>query len=125
MYVFLKDGKPTDKAGYATVLDANITELMSHTHARLNVGRCGVSTPIESILDFKADYSAAVDTIYTYVPDEWHHAHSFPKLTSMCKNKEEYITNPPNARLLSKESVEWVKNNCRKESDVQIIIRYD
>lgn len=119
---FMKNGKPTEITGDASVLDKRFAELKRETTARIDVGRCGIGLPIESVLGFQTDHSAAVDTVYTDVSDLWHANHHFPQLASVCLDKQDYITNPNRGRILCAISEEWIVQNCRKESDVQLII---
>lgn len=91
------------------------------TNARICVGRAGSRYKTETLLKLRADHAVAMDAVWSYVDEAVIDKLNFLKVQTLVKNKEEYIQRPDLGRKFSEETITYIKNNCIKDPDVQII----
>lgn len=91
------------------------------TNARICVGRAGTRYKTETLLKLRADHSVAMDAVWSYVDESIIDKLNFLKVQTMVKDKEQYIQRPDLGRKFSKETIDYIKNNCIRNPDVQII----
>ncbi len=92
------------------------------TPARIGVWRSGTRPLTDTILRFRADHATAQDAVLNDVSDEFVEKMNLIKLQSACSNKDEFLTRPDLGRKLSAESLELLRKQGTKESDVQIVV---
>jgi len=92
------------------------------TPARIGVWRSGTRPLTDTILRFRADHATAQDAVLNDVSDEFVQKMNLIKLESACRDKDEFLTRPDLGRKLSAESLELLRKQGTKESDVQIIV---
>lgn len=91
------------------------------TNARICVGRAGTRYKTETLLKLRADHAVAMDAVWSHVDESIIDKLNFLKVQTMVKDKEQYIQRPDLGRKFSKETIEYIKNSCIKNPDVQII----
>ncbi|WP_416232345.1 ethanolamine ammonia-lyase subunit EutC [Clostridium kluyveri] len=91
------------------------------TNARICVGRAGTRYKTETLLKLRADHAVAMDAVWSHVDESIIDKLNFLKVQTMVKDKEQYIQRPDLGRKFSKETMEYIKDNCIKSPDVQII----
>ncbi|MFL0197593.1 ethanolamine ammonia-lyase subunit EutC [Clostridium sp. WILCCON 0269] len=91
------------------------------TNARICVGRSGTRYKTETLLKLRADHAVAMDAVWSHVDESIIDKLNFLKVQTMVKDKEQYIQRPDLGRKFSKETIEYIKDNCIKNPDVQII----
>lgn len=91
------------------------------TNARICVGRAGARYKTSTFLKFRADHAVAQDAVWSYVNESTIDKLEFLKVQTLVRDKEEYITRPDLGRRFSEETMEYIKNNCIKNPEVQII----
>lgn len=91
------------------------------TPARIGCWRTGPRYLTSTMLRFRADHSAAQDSVFSYVSEEFLKECNLFTVNTMCHDKDEYITRPDLGRKISPEGIELIKKNCLKKPMVQII----
>ncbi|CUH95377.1 Ethanolamine ammonia-lyase light chain [Propionispora sp. 2/2-37] len=92
------------------------------TNARVCVGRCGTSLRTETYLRYLSDHAAAMDAVWKHVDEKTIDQLGCIKVQTLAKNKAEYIKRPDLGRRFSEETAAFIKEKCRHDIDVQIII---
>ncbi|KHD37031.1 ethanolamine ammonia-lyase light chain [Clostridium acetobutylicum] len=101
--------------------EEELSELKALTPARICVGRAGTRLKTNTFLKFRADHAVAMDAVWSSIDEKLIDTLNFLKVQTLAKDKEEYITRPDLGRKFSEETLEYIKNNCINEPDVQII----
>lgn len=96
-------------------------KLKNTTNARICIGRAATRFKTETLLRFRADHAVAIDSVWSYVDESVFDEFNFLKVQTLVKSKEEYITRPDYGRIFSEETINYIKNNCIHNPDVQII----
>jgi len=99
-----------------------LRDLMAKTPARIGVGRAGLRPKTDAWLKFRFDHAAAVDAVYGVVNEEVLSLLNLFKVNTMVDDKEVYIRRPDYGRKLSEEAKKIIKEKCKKEPTVQIIV---
>lgn len=92
------------------------------TSARICVGRAGARYKTSTFLKFRADHAVAQDAVWSYVDESIIDKLQFLKVQTLVHDKEEYITRPDLGRRFSNDTMQYIKNNCIKDPDVQIMV---
>ncbi len=95
--------------------------LKKTTLARICVGRAGDRYRTETMLRLRADHAVAMDAVWSSVDEKVVEDLDFVKVQTLIKDKEEYLTRPDLGRRFSPETIEFIKANCVRSPDVQII----
>lgn len=106
--------EPEDREGYL--------KMKEKTPARIGIWRAGPRYKTETSLRFRADHAAAQDAVFSYVSDEFIKENNLTSITTLCKDKDEYITRPDLGRKFSEETVKLIKDGFRKNAKVQIVV---
>ncbi len=96
--------------------------LKKSTNARICVGRAGNRFKTETLLRFRADHAVAIDSVLSHVDEAVVDDLSFIKVQTLIKNKEQYITRPDFGRCFSKSTIQFIKDNCISNPDIQIVV---
>ncbi|GAB3796420.1 ethanolamine ammonia-lyase subunit EutC [Virgibacillus kimchii] len=105
--------EPYDKEGYM--------EMKEKTPARIGVWHTGPRYMTSTSLRFKADHAAAQDAVFSYVDEGFVERNNLFPTTTVCKDKDEYITRPDLGRQFSDEEKEKIKKHCGNPK-VQIMV---
>ncbi|OBR96787.1 ethanolamine ammonia-lyase light chain [Clostridium ragsdalei P11] len=92
------------------------------TSARLGMWRTGTRYNTESLLRFRADHAAAMDAVFTSVPEEFIKKMNLFSIKTKCKDKDEYLTRPDLGRQFEKEELDKVREKCIMKPQVQIYV---
>ena len=127
----VSDGEVPDLSAvdYRQVIDvpnpANPEEyklMRSKTVARLGVWRAGPRYRTNTLLRFRADHAAAMDAVFTDVPEELLDEVGLFSVETLCTSKDMYLTRPDLGRKFSDETVAELKKRCKLNPDVQIVV---
>lgn len=103
--------------------DANALQMFkASTPARIGVGHAGDRPLTETIIRFRADHAAAIDSVFSEVDEKLIDELNLVKLKTKVKDKDEHITRPDYGRDLDEESIKLLKEKCVKNPQVQVII---
>jgi len=105
---------PKNKDGYM--------HLKESTPARVGVGRTGSRCKTTPYLRFRADHAVAMDAVFTYVSEEFLNNWGLKTFTTLCKDKDEFITRPDLGRNFSDDVLAEIKNLSPNKPKVQIFI---
>ena len=94
----------------------------SITPARIGIGHTGTRMKTAHYLHFRVDHAAAQDAVYKEVDEQLLQQLKLPILHSNAKNLKQYLMDLQAGRTLAEETIVWIKQNIKKQSDVQIII---
>lgn len=92
------------------------------TPARIGVGRAGDRPLTETMIRFRADHAAAIDSVFSEVNEELLDELKVVKLKTKVNSKDEHITRPDFGRELDEESIKLLKDKCTRNPQVQIVI---
>lgn len=104
---------------------ANLEEfrrMRARTVARIGVGRAGPRYRTNTYLRFRADHAAAMDAVFTDVPESLLEELGLFSVETLCDSKDMYLTRPDLGRRFSNETVAEIKKRCKPGPDVQIVV---
>lgn len=107
-----------DNSNYAET----VTEIRKSTNARVCVGHSGPRPRTKTLLRFLADHSLSRDTVFKEVPEEWVQKTGLFIVQTKIENKDEYLTRPDLGRRLSESAINTIKEKCKKNPQVQIVL---
>ncbi|NCB63657.1 MAG: ethanolamine ammonia-lyase subunit EutC [Clostridia bacterium] len=125
------DGEVPDLSAvdYRQVIDvpnpANPEEfrrMRAKTVARIGVWRAGPRYRTNTLLRFRADHAAAMDAVFTDVPESLLDEMGLFSVETLCDTKDMYLTRPDLGRRFSEETVAEIKKRCKPNPDVQIVV---
>ncbi len=105
---------PENKERYLALKEA--------TPARVGIWRAGPRYKTETLLRFRADHAVAQDAVFIYVSEKLLNAMNLFSISTMCKDKDEYLTRPDLGRKFDEETKKLIQEKCRKNPIVQIYI---
>ena len=115
-------GKPPPPPALGTFRPAGDRRFyLSHTPARLGVGRAGTRCRTDTVLAFWADHAAARDAVHSDVDPELIARLGLVPLRSAASDKREFLLRPDLGRRLSDESRAIVQQKGVKNPQVQIV----
>lgn len=97
-------------------------KIKQFTPARLGLWRAGNRYKTQTILRFRADHAAAQDAVFSYVSDDFVKEMGFIPVHTKASSKDEYLTRPDLGRIFPENQQEIIKNNCKKNAKVQIVV---
>lgn len=97
-------------------------ELKSANPARLGVGRAGPRMNTTSLLRFRADHAAAMDSVQNDVPEETIQELGLLSVQSAAADKAEYLMNPNIGRVFDEETARLIREKCKAGPQVQVIV---
>jgi len=95
--------------------------LKKKTLSRICVGRAGDRYKTETMLRLRADHAVAMDAVWSSVNEKVVDELDFVKVQTLIKNKDEYLTRPDLGRRFSEQTIDFIRENCVHNPDVQII----
>ena len=96
--------------------------IKAKTDARLGAGRCGPRYTTRTMLRMLADHAGAIDAVESDTKPEVLERNNLFTVSTVCRDKDEYMARPDLGRLFSKEAEETIKSKCRMHPDVQVIV---
>lgn len=99
-----------------------LLDIMSITPARIGVWRAGPRPLTETSLRFRTDHAIAMDAVFTYVSDEFLEEANLFSVSTMCADKDEFLTRPDLGRKFSPETIAMIKEKCVAKPQVQIYV---
>ncbi len=90
--------------------------------ARILMGRCGARQRTASLLNFMADHAAAIDAVLTDVSEQFIADQNLFKVSTVVKDKDEYLMRPDLGKELSREARDEILQKGEKGKQVQIIV---
>lgn len=105
---------PADAKGYLKMKES--------TPARLGIWRAGPRYKTETALRVRADHAAAQDSVFSDVSEEFLKEMNLFTVKTVCKDKNEYITRPDLGKIITKEGIKAIKDNCKMKPQVQIYV---
>ncbi len=97
-------------------------EFKSASPARLGVGRAGPRMNTSSLLRFRADHAAAMDSVQNDVPEGTIQELGLLSVQSAAADKAEYLMNPNIGRIFDEETTRLLKEKCKKGPQVQVVV---
>lgn len=114
---------PSDVKAFKEVVDDKFAHFRSHTPARVGVGRSGPRPLTNTMLKFRFDHAAAVDTVYGEVDQAiLDKLGLFTIGTKVEEDKETYILRPDLGRKLTDAAKQILQQKCQRNAQVQIIV---
>ncbi|WP_432409616.1 ethanolamine ammonia-lyase subunit EutC [Wukongibacter sp. M2B1] len=95
-------------------------DLKEATPARVGIWRAGPRYKTETLLRFRADHAVAQDAVFNYVSEEFLDEMNLFSVSTMCKDKDEYLTRPDLGRRFDEETKKLILEKCQKNPTVQI-----
>ena len=97
-------------------------QMKAKTSARVGVWRAGPRYKTETLLRFRADHAVAMDAVFTDVSEEIIAEMNLFTVKTKCKDKDEYLTRPDLGRKFDDEEVAVMKEKCKMNPQVQVIV---
>lgn len=104
-----------NKTGQSIIITDPWEKLKKFTDARIGLGRCGTSVPLNECLDFKLAHARARDAVHQPMPVEQlatslsEQGLKTLQLSSSVQDRAEYLTRPDKGKLLDQDSREKLK----------------
>ncbi|WP_279285479.1 ethanolamine ammonia-lyase subunit EutC [Clostridium sp. C8-1-8] len=123
---YLIDNKYEEDLNYSASTDKQVDNeaclmLKQATPARICLGRAGNRYKTSTYLRLRADHAVAMDAVWSNVDENVVDELGFFKVQTLVKDKEQYITRPDLGKCFSEQVIKYIKENCIKDVDVQII----
>ena len=96
--------------------------MRSKTVARIGVWRAGPRCRTNTYLRFRADHAAAMDAVFTDVPERLLEEMSLFTVQTLCETKDMYLTRPDLGRRFSQETLAELQQRCKRNPDVQLVV---
>lgn len=115
--------QPNNAKHFEETFDEKYANARSKTPARIGVGRTGPRPLTNTMVKFRFDHAAAVDTVYGEVEQALlDKMQLFTIDTKALNEKETYILRPDLGRKLTDAAKETLLQKCEKNAQVQIIV---
>lgn len=96
--------------------------IKARTWARLGLGNSGPRYTTAALLRFLADNAAAMDAVFTDVPDEWIQQQNLFAVQTSCPSKDQYLTRPELGTRFDDDAIAEIKARCEPNPQVQIYV---
>ncbi|CQR25600.1 ethanolamine ammonia-lyase small subunit [Streptococcus varani] len=97
-------------------------KIKKFTPARLGLWRAGNRYLTQTVLRFRADHATAQDAVFSYVSEDFIKEMEFIPVQTCASTKDEYLTRPDLGRIFSTETQKFIKENCKPNQKVQIVV---
>ena len=114
-----KESKATPTLDNPADMDS-LLRMKSKTPARIGVGRAGGRLKTQTMLTLRADHAAAKDAVFMDVDPALLEKMGLFSVTTMCSDKNQFLTRPDLGRRFSDETIREIQSKCAKNVDVQI-----
>lgn len=96
--------------------------IKARTWARLGLGHSGPRYTTSALLRFLADNAAAMDAVFTDVPDEWIARLNLFAVQTSCPSKDQYLTRPELGTRFDEAAIAEIKAKCTPNPQVQVYV---
>lgn len=110
----------TKPAPAAIFKPEELARMQAATPARIGIGHAGARCTTKTVLAFRAAQARANAAVFSEVSPETVAALGVFEVSTKCRDKYEMLTRPDWGRILPPEAQETIRQNCRKEPQVQI-----
>lgn len=115
--------QPTEVKVFENKIDEKYAHAAAKTPARIGVGRTGVRPLTTSLMKFRFDHAAAVDSVYGEVNQSLlDKLNLFTIQTKVEEDKDKYILRPDLGRKLTDAAKKTLQEKCQRQAQVQIIV---
>jgi len=97
-------------------------ELKRSNPARLGVGRAGPRQNTATLLRFRADHAASMDSVLNDVPEQTIEELGLLSVKTAAPTKADYLMDPGIGRIFEPETAKLIKEKCKANPKVQIIV---
>mgnify|MGYP000033076589 FL=1 len=99
-----------------------INAMRRATTARVGIGRSGPRLNTKSLISLRADHAMAKDAVMKAADENILKQMNLPVIQSQAREINEHLTRPDLGRKLPQESVDFIKQNCVMNPQVQIYV---
>lgn len=99
-----------------------INAMRRATTARVGIGRSGPRLNTKSLISLRADHAMAKDAVLKAADENILKQMSLPIIQSQAREINEHLTRPDLGRKLPQESIDFIKQNCVMNPQVQIYV---
>lgn len=99
-----------------------INAMRRATTARVGIGRSGPRLNTKSLISLRADHAMAKDAVLKAADENILKQMNLPIIQSQAREINEHLTRPDLGRKLPQESIDFIKQNCVKNPQVQIYV---
>ena len=99
-----------------------INAMRKATTARVGIGRSGPRLNTKSLISLRADHAMAKDAVMKAADENILKQMNLPVIQSQAREINEHLTRPDLGRKLPQESVDFIKQNCVMNPQVQIYV---
>lgn len=92
------------------------------TTARIGIGRSGCRLTTKALLSLRADHAMAKDAVLKHVDEKVLEDMHLSTIESRCTDINEHLTRPDLGRQLPEESIQYIKENCIMDPQIQIYV---
>ncbi len=92
------------------------------TTARIGIGRSGCRLTTKALLSLRADHAMAKDAVLKNVDEKLLEDMHLNTIKSRCMDINEHLTRPDLGRQLPEESIQYIKENCIMDPQIQIYV---
>lgn len=99
-----------------------INAMRRATTARVGIGRSGPRLCTKSLISLRADHAMAKDAVLKAADENILKQMNLPIIQSQAREINEHLTRPDLGRKLPQESIDFIKQNCKMNPQVQIYV---
>ncbi len=99
-----------------------INAMRRATTARVGIGRSGPRLNTKSLISLRADHAMAKDAVLKSADENILREMNLPVIQSQAREINEHLTRPDLGRKLPQESIDFIKQNCVMNPQVQIYV---
>lgn len=99
-----------------------INAMRRATTARVGIGRSGPRLNTKSLISLRADHAMAKDAVMKAADENILKLMNLPVIQSQAREINEHLTRPDLGRKLPQESIDFIKQNCVMNPQVQIYV---
>ncbi len=100
----------------------SLKQMKKKTVARIGVGHCGPRLKTQTLLTLRADHAIARDAVLLDVNEELLERLNLFTVQTACEDKDQHLTRPDLGRCFSQESLNIIREKCKANPQVQIIV---
>lgn len=106
-----------------SVQDAELmAQMKTKTPARIGIGRTGSRLRTRTYLTLRADHARARDAVFRDVEKGLLGEMNLFTVTTLCRERNEFLTRPDLGRQLPDEAKDLLKSRCRMHPQVQVYV---
>jgi ethanolamine ammonia-lyase small subunit len=105
--------------------ESKLNALRTSTPARVGIGRAGLRPATEAWLKFRQDHAMARDAVQSQFSEnflDYARQQHFQMVQTTATGKIDFISFPPKGKILDLRILQHLKNVCKSDLDVQIVV---